>query len=298
MFHFRKGGRRSFAFTLIELLVVIAIIAILIALLVPAVQKVRAAAARTQCINNLKQMGLGTHGFHDVNKLLPDGGGGGSGPLGTDWHAWCAQFEILPWVEQGNMYNGVTACPPGGPYTPVSSGGTVVTTSGVPIYMCPARSRIPFTTTGGNSPGVDGPHTDYKLNVVSFYPTYSNTVPIYNIRKITMASVSSLNGTSQTIFFGEGSIDPNMYTNTNSSGWDENIYSGGYGGTNRSGNQIIRDAPGNGGNGNDWGSAHDAGTPFMMLDGSVRLINYASTGSNAFTWSLNYQNPNPINLDN
>jgi hypothetical protein len=115
-----------------------------------------------------------------------------------------------------------------------------------------------------------------------------------------MSAVTSLNGTSQTIYFGEGSIDPNSgngYVSLNSAGWDENIYSGGYGGTNRSGNRIIRDAPGNGGSGNDWGSNHDAGTPFMMLDGSVRLINYAQTQGNAFTWSLNYQNANPINLD-
>ncbi len=95
---FRTGGRRSLAFTLIELLVVIAIIAILIALLVPAVQKVRAAAARTQCINNLKQMGLGVHGFHDINNRLPDGG-----INTTDYRTWCAQFQILPFIEQGNM---------------------------------------------------------------------------------------------------------------------------------------------------------------------------------------------------
>jgi prepilin-type N-terminal cleavage/methylation domain-containing protein len=287
------GKRRSIAFTLIELLVVIAIIAILIALLVPAVQKVRAAAARTQCLNNLKQMGLGTHNFHDVNKFLPDGG-----QNTTDWHTWCAQFKILPFVEQGNMYNGVAACPAGGPYTPVASGGTVVTTAGVPIYMCPSRGRTPFTTGGANSPGVHGPHTDYKLNVVSFGGAGYIGTPAVQIAKITMATVSSLNGTSQTIFFGEGSIDTNMYISQNSSNWDENIYSGGYGGTNRSGNQIIRDGPGNNGNNNYWGSNHDAGAPFMLLDGSVRLISYAQTQSNSFTWSLNYQNANPINLDN
>jgi len=93
--------RSRIAFTLIELLVVIAIIAILIALLVPAVQKVRSAAARSQCANNLKQCALGLHNYHDQNKVLPPGSA--DGPFGGD--AWANDRSnwlhyILPFVDQ------------------------------------------------------------------------------------------------------------------------------------------------------------------------------------------------------
>jgi prepilin-type N-terminal cleavage/methylation domain-containing protein/prepilin-type processing-associated H-X9-DG protein len=125
---FCKRDARS-AFTLIELLVVIAIIGVLVALLVPAVQKVREAAARVQCANNLKQIGLALHGFHDSNKALPPGYLATAAYPGTS-PGWGWAAFILPYLEQTALYRQLNLA------QPLSSQPAVQAV--VPIYLCPS----------------------------------------------------------------------------------------------------------------------------------------------------------------
>ncbi len=147
------------AFTLIELLVVIAIIAILIGLLVPAVQKVREAAARMQCQNNLKQIGLALHAHHDVRKTLPPGGmqtGVNGTPCYTNW-----AIEILPYIEQGNLYKQYNQS-----QLNTSPANNLVGQQRVPVYECPSDQHIGLLERPRTGPGSgqNWMHGSYRAN--------------------------------------------------------------------------------------------------------------------------------------
>ena len=147
--HTKTAQRRGF--TLIELLVVIAIIAILIGLLLPAVQKVREAAARTRCVNNLKQLGLAAQSYHDSYGHLPPGIGyyptAANGAFGT------YLFHLLPHVEQDNLYRRawgpVSFPPPAGTTAVYYPGNNGVYGQPVKVFLCPSD---PSVGPGGTVP--------------------------------------------------------------------------------------------------------------------------------------------------
>ncbi len=267
--------RRQSGFTLIELLVVIAIIAILIGLLLPAVQKVREAAARMSCSNNLKQIGLSLHGFHDVNGVFPTDGAYTAGQTvvpktaGGDWGfanpnvsakqqpgSWA--FAILPFIEQRAAYQ------------QVAQGAAVKT------FSCPSRGRQnPQTCPSGTDALWGSPWVyDFQgLNpwLKTDYAANEDVFPAGVGNNMSMASVTD--GLSNTIFVGEKSIDPRAY-NTGGWYWDEPVFTGGAGGTGRNGTNLYQDGPGVNFP-NNWGSAHTAGALFLFGDGSVHLLNFS-----------------------
>ena len=212
----RRGG-----LTLIELLVVIAIIAILIALLVPAVQKVRDAAARTQCINNMKQIGLALHGYHGANKVFPKGCAPEPTPGGIAWGlSW--KFMILPYLEQENLYNGFQLTGTVGGVTigdmRTNANNCALTLNlTLPVFRCPATTLPlmnmvapnPIMTFMSTYPGISGsdaiPGT--YTNAAAIGSEYgghvSGTGTLFPNSAVTIVQITD--GASNTILVGEQS---------------------------------------------------------------------------------------------
>jgi prepilin-type N-terminal cleavage/methylation domain-containing protein len=306
--------RKHLGFTLIELLVVIAIIAILIGLLLPAVQKVREAAARTQCINNLKQQGIALHAYHDTYQSLPKGNfdwatapGPNFAPYQGSWD-WSAY--ILPFIEQGNAWNAAItyANVPGQWY----SWNNPICATPEKMFTCPSDPRGAPIIAPGSLFGlpVNIMCTSYLGNAGTV-STGNNGIPggiwngvLYSNSATTLVSITD--GTSNTILVGERppSQDYDFGWAFASYGWD------GHGvgdalmtssDVNLPSNLVADWMPGDNPNGiacnttnyatkvglqpgsttvmcdaGHYWSYHPGGALFLMSDGSSRFIFYSS----------------------
>jgi prepilin-type N-terminal cleavage/methylation domain-containing protein/prepilin-type processing-associated H-X9-DG protein len=190
-------------FTLIELLVVIAIIAILIGLLLPAVQKVREAAARMKCSNNLKQLGLALHTYHDANDRFPPYYPSGLG--GTDPRRYTENwsFLLLPYIEQDNIFK--QTIPTRAVYD------TLVRPRVIPTYVCPSNS-LPTTLTSGSTVtalgsylGITGrQRSDWKAPPAGFsVDTGIMAVTDVTGKPVKIGFGAVTDGLSNTVAFGE-----------------------------------------------------------------------------------------------
>lgn len=283
--------RSKNAFTLIELLVVIAIIAILIGLLLPAVQKVREAAARAKCQSNLKQLGIAVHNCHDTNQVMPPAGAGVAS--GSGWNSVVTRngpykgqtpgfFQLFPYIEQSAVYNKVIS-QGGNVSTPTAYQGTVVN-----MLRCSSDATGGGPTGLGNPAGPDATFaiSNYAWNYLVFGD------PVNNRQEGAARIPSSFpDGTSQTLIFGEryawygsgnnggGPLSSLWFNSENR--WMAQICSAPYaGGTGYGACPMFQVQPTviNASNASGGGnSPHSGGITIALGDGSVRNVSSSIT---------------------
>jgi len=189
--------RRRRGFTLIELLVVIAIIGVLVALLLPAVQMAREAARRTQCSNNLKQIGLAIHNYHDAVNSLP--WNERMYLSGRTWGNWSPLTHMLPYVEMGVLYNAINfSYGSEGSVSSVSFPNGTVGMTAIATFLCPSDTDRVTNVTG---------HCNYVANCGSsghsVYAITKYNGPFSGLGNTTIGLNGIIDGTSNTLAFSE-----------------------------------------------------------------------------------------------
>lgn len=274
----RAKGR---GFTLVELLVVIAIIGVLIALLLPAVQMARESARRTHCLNNLKQIGLGMHNYHDVNGGLPPG------RARLDYLTW--PVLIMPFIEEENLYNQFDI------KVRYNSQSAAAVRTGVDTFYCPSRRQPTVLSTSelagvqigsvGDYAGCAGYNSSW-INIanspngaICVGPDVESTVGsggrLNEIRnEVNFQSITD--GLSETFLVGEKAVSQR---NEGQGAWgDGSMYNGDQPETcvriAGPGTPIANglNLPAGGGRFPMFGGWHPTATCFVLCDGSVKTV--------------------------
>ena len=247
------------AFTLIELLVVIAIIAVLIALLLPAVQQAREAARRTQCRNNLHQIGLALHNYHDTHSTFPPGiiRWGSPSFYMTTW-----AVQILPFLDEAALYNACNMAIDMST-SPQNQANKTVCQSFLSQYLCPSDGPGLLQARGAPA-NMDFAEGNYRCNsgrdelaCLSQAPAAANAGPLYACSRVRIRDIRD--GTSNTLAVGEstGAKEVRATWANQSNGHTKTPM-----------NKLVTTWPEQ----YAFGSRHEGGAFFLMCDGQVRFL--------------------------